>query len=61
MKLSDNPCKPDCPKRSPTCHVSCPEYALYKEKKNKENENVQKKRDAERRLDDAEMKRYRKK
>lgn len=40
---------------------SCPEYAVYKEKKNKENENVQKKRDAERRLDDAEMKRYRKK
>ena len=45
MKLSDNPCKRDCPKRSPTCHVSCPEYAEYKAKREKENESVQKKRD----------------
>ena len=23
------PCKPDCPKRSVTCHGSCPDYAAY--------------------------------
>jgi hypothetical protein len=34
---------------------------FIKKKKNKENESIQKKRDAERRLDDAELKRYRKK
>lgn len=60
MKLSDNPCKRDCPKRSPTCHIACPNYAEYKAKRDKENEALQKKRDAERRLDDAEVARHRK-
>lgn len=26
----ENPCKRDCPRRSPTCHSSCPDYAKYK-------------------------------
>jgi hypothetical protein len=25
----DNPCVRDCPKRSATCHSSCPEYAKF--------------------------------
>lgn len=24
-----NPCKPDCPKRSGTCHIDCPAYQAY--------------------------------
>lgn len=58
MKLSDNPCKRDCPKRSPTCHINCPEYAEYKVKRDKENESIQKKRDAERRFIEAEVTRH---
>ena len=58
MKISDNPCKRDCPKRSPTCHAVCPEYAEYKVKLDKEKESIQKIKDAERRLNDAEMSRY---
>ena len=23
------PCAPDCPRRSATCHGSCPDYAAY--------------------------------
>lgn len=60
MKISDNPCRRDCPRRSPTCHASCPDYADYKEKLNKENELIQKKKNERRRLDDAEVARYRK-
>ena len=60
MKISDNPCKRDCPKRSPTCHGSCPDYADYKERLNKENAERQKIRDTQRRLDDAQVARYRK-
>lgn len=26
------PCTPDCSRRSPTCHGSCPDYAAYAEK-----------------------------
>ena len=60
MKLSDNPCKRDCPKRSPTCHSTCKDYAGYKEKLDKENELIHKKKEENRRLDDAERARYRK-
>ena len=60
MKLSDNPCKRDCPKRSPTCHINCLEYAEYKVKREKENESIQKQRDAERRMKEAEVARHRK-
>lgn len=60
MKISDNPCKRDCPKRSPTCHGSCPDYADYKERLNKENALIRKKQDEKRRLDDAEVARSRK-
>lgn len=58
MKLSDNPCKRDCPKRSPTCHIDCPEYAKFRVNKDKENESIQKQRDAERRLIEAEVTRH---
>ena len=27
--MYENPCKPDCPDRSPTCHTECPKYAAY--------------------------------
>jgi hypothetical protein len=31
MKLLErNPCKPDCKKRSATCHANCPEYAEFR-------------------------------
>ena len=26
IKTVENPCKPDCPKRSVHCHSSCPDY-----------------------------------
>ena len=28
-RLWKNPCKPDCPKRSMTCHGKCPEYKVW--------------------------------
>jgi hypothetical protein len=27
-----NPCAPDCPKRSATCHANCPDYIPYQQK-----------------------------
>ena len=60
MKLSDNPCKHDCPKRSPTCHINCPDYAEYKIKRDKENEQIHKIKEAERRMKEAEISRHRK-
>lgn len=27
--MYENPCKPDCPKRTPTCHSDCPEYVAF--------------------------------
>ena len=34
----DNPCKRDCPKRTATCHATCPEYKKYAAKKKRERE-----------------------
>ena len=31
MITEKNPCKPDCPKRSATCHGNCPDYAEYRQ------------------------------
>lgn len=28
----DNPCKPDCPDRNATCHVTCHKYREYLDK-----------------------------
>jgi hypothetical protein len=27
----ENPCRKDCPRRSPVCHSSCPDYDEYRE------------------------------
>ena len=27
--MLDNPCKPGCPKRNPTCHATCDDYFVY--------------------------------
>lgn len=61
MKPTDNPCKRDCPERSPTCHSTCPKYATYREKLNEKNALINKKREENRRLDDAEVARHRRK
>lgn len=29
MLEPNNPCKPDCPERSPTCHSECERYIAY--------------------------------
>lgn len=29
MLEPNNPCKPDCPERSPTCHSECEKYIAY--------------------------------
>ncbi len=60
MKTRDNPCTRDCPERSATCHGSCPKYATYRERLDKRNELIHKKKEERRRLDDAERARYRK-
>lgn len=26
----ENPCRKDCPRRSPTCHSDCPDYEKYR-------------------------------
>lgn len=29
--MKENPCQPTCPKRSPTCHGTCKDYAEFRE------------------------------
>lgn len=29
MLDNPNPCTPDCPDRTPTCHTDCEKYCLY--------------------------------
>lgn len=38
MNLADVPCQRDCPRRSPTCHASCPDYAEFAAKAAAERE-----------------------
>lgn len=45
-----NPCKPDCPLRSATCHAECEAYQLYRERRLQEYEQ----RAARRAVQDAE-------
>lgn len=33
-----NPCKKDCPDRSPTCHQTCTDYLEFFEYRRRENE-----------------------
>ena len=28
-----NPCRPDCQRRTPTCHIDCADYAAYRAKR----------------------------
>ena len=58
MKLSDNPCKPDCPKRSWDCHAKCPEYAAFRKQSDEERERNYKIRTEERMLRHEEIRRY---
>lgn len=37
-----NPCKPDCPRRSATCHGNCPDYADFRRAKDEYNQKVYK-------------------
>jgi hypothetical protein len=37
MKLDQNPCKPNCPRRSATCHSECPDYKDYRQSLDDEN------------------------
>ncbi len=46
--MKRNPCKPDCPKRNATCHSLCPEYKEWRAEKDKDNEQIQKLKQAER-------------
>lgn len=33
----NNPCRKDCPKRSPTCHCECSDYLEFFEERQREN------------------------
>ena len=44
MKLSEIPCKPDCPRRSWDCHPKCPEYKEFVEKVKVENDMISKRK-----------------
>lgn len=45
--MNDSPCKPDCPKRNGTCHSICPDYKKWRDKKDKENEQINKQKQAD--------------
>lgn len=60
MKLSDNPCKRDCPDRSITCHIDCKKYADFKVRSEAEKESIQKIKTEERRIKEAEIARHKK-
>ena len=45
MVKPENPCAPDCPRRSSTCHGSCPDYSLYKKSLDLYNETVRNSRE----------------
>ena len=36
MKREENPCTRDCPKRSGRCHIDCPDYIKWHEKRAEE-------------------------
>ena len=48
MVKPENPCVPDCPRRSSTCHGSCPDYSLYKKSLDLYNETVRNSREVPR-------------
>lgn len=60
MKLSDNPCRRDCPDRSATCHIDCKKYADFKARSEAEKASIQKIKTEERRIREAEVARCKK-
>jgi hypothetical protein len=46
--MKPNPCKPDCPKRNATCHSLCPKYKEWRAEKDRENEQKNKVKQADR-------------
>lgn len=39
-KLWENPCKPNCPKRSMKCHAKCPWYKVWAYRKRLMNQQI---------------------
>lgn len=36
----DNPCKPNCPERSQTCHSTCPDYIKFRKSLDERNKKI---------------------
>lgn len=49
-------CKPDCPRRSMTCHGKCPDYIEAKQRAAEINERYRKERELDNALHDIENK-----
>lgn len=47
--MKENPCKPDCPDRSPTCHGTCKKYMEFF----KEREEERAKQDIQRNINES--------
>ena len=43
--MRENPCKPDCPKRSATCHGTCKDYKEWRAELDERNAQERLKRD----------------
>lgn len=43
--MKENPCKKDCPRRSPTCHATCKEYKEFRQKLDERNDLIRRERE----------------
>jgi len=56
----NNPCKPDCKKRSGVCHATCKDYKDFREELNLKNEKIKKENMLKKSLDDYEFENHKK-
>jgi hypothetical protein len=57
MKREDNPCTRDCPKRNSRCHIDCPDYIKWHEKRAEELKAIYEQKNLERNLVNYEVER----
>lgn len=46
MKVRNHPCAKDCPRRTATCRINCPDWAEYVVNRNADYEQDRKSKDA---------------
>lgn len=63
MRLSDNPCKQDCPNRTATCKFdgTCDEYKKWREKLDEQRKTKHSKKEIQKEIDNYKLQVHRKK